>query len=200
MLIAKPCIVALLAALAAASPAPAAPKDKASAMAQVDGITSRVVDNLWKTTDRYWHDGDYSRIVALTRICVEADPKFYEAWSSGAWLLWSMGDTAAADVFLKDGLSRNPDVYVLHHDFGWHLFNTKRYAEALPHLQAATRFADAPSQVWKTLGHCYDQLGRLDEAEAVWKTVTEKFPRDVAGPPNLERIREKRRVRQGQTP
>ena len=194
MLIAKARIVASLVALAAASPVLAAPRGEASAAAQVDGITSRVVDNLWKTTDHYWHDGDYNRIVALTRICVEADPKFYEAWGSGAWLLWSMGDTAAADAFLRQGLARNPDVYHLHHDFGWHLFNTKRYAEALPHLQAAVRFDDAPSQVWKTLGHCYDRLDRLDEAETTWEAVTRRFPGDVAGPPNLQRIRDKKRA------
>lgn len=185
---------AVLAALPAlgAPPASLRPQTQAEAVRQVDGMTERVVDQLWKTTDHYWHEGDYQRIIALNRICVEAEPDFFEAWASGAWLLWSQGDTPASDAFLSEGVRRNPGRYQLHYELGWHLYNTKRYPMALLPLQAAVRFEDAPSVVWKALGHCYDKLNRLEEAERVWETVVAKFPGDIAGPPNLRRIQEKK--------
>ncbi len=177
----------------AAQKAPSKPVTRAQAITQVDGITDRVVDKIWERTDYYWHDGDYNRIVGLIRVAVEADPAFLEAYASGAWLLWSMGQTPAADDLLKLGVARNPRRYELNYEFGWHLFNTKRYTEALPHLRAASRFANAPSQVWKTLAHCYDRLGRTDESLNAWRTVVRRFPRDSAGPPNLRRVEQKKR-------
>ena len=84
----------------------AKPESLKTATTQVDGITSRIVDNLWEESDHYWHEGDYNRIIALVRVCVEVDPSFVEAYSSGAWLMWSQGDTRAADTFLQYGLSR----------------------------------------------------------------------------------------------
>jgi len=188
---------ALLAAflLFFALPLRAAEKPDPRTVAQVDGITDRVVDRLWGAVDGYWHQGDYRRIVALARICVEADPGFNEAWSVGAWLLWSLGDTPAADAFLREGVRRNPNVWDLHYELGWHLFNTKRYAEALPSLQSATRFTDAPAQPWKILAHCYEKLGRLDESAAAWRTVVARFPRDPAAPNNLQRVEQARAAR-----
>lgn len=182
-------------ACAAAPPAPASPgMVPAETVAQVNGMTERVIDKLWAQTDHYWHEGDYNRIVGLLRVCVEADPAFLEAYSSGAWLLWSMGDTAAADRFLTLGVSRNPGRWDLHFDFGWHLYNTKRYQAALPHLQKATTFPKASSIAWKTLGHCYDRLGRIDEAVQAWRTVVRRFPGDTAGPTNLRRVETKQRT------
>lgn len=164
-------------------------------------MADRVVDNLWRTTDPYWHAGDYNRIVALARVCVEADPAFYEAWSTGAWLLWSMGDGATAETFLREGVRRNPDAGEMQFELGSHLFHhRKRPDAALPHLQAAVRFADAPVTAWKTLGHCYERLNRLDEAVAVWKTVTTKFPEDLAGAPNLRRVTAKRAAQTASPP
>lgn len=169
------------------------------AVVQVDGITNRVVDELWEATDHYWHDGDYNRIVGLVRVCVEADPAFFEAWGVGGWLLWSMGDTGAADAFLKNGLARNPGRWQLHYELGWHLFNTKRFADALPYLKKASAIPSAPAQAWKTLGHCYDKLGRLDEALATWRQVVRRFPRDATGPRNLRRLEEKKRAAASRT-
>lgn len=176
---------------AAAAAAAAAPPPEVRA--QVDGLTSRVIDNLWETTDVFWHEGDYNRIVALLRVCVEAEPSFTEAYSSGAWLLWSMGDTPAADAFLEHGIQRAPVTkkWEIQYELGWHLFNTKRFAAALPYLQAAVKYPAAPSLPHKILAHCYDRLGRIAESAAVWRTVVRKFPEDRAGQSNLTRVEAK---------
>jgi tetratricopeptide (TPR) repeat protein len=174
-------------------PAAAAAKKESlsQAVTQVDGITNDVVDKLWAGTDTYWHHGDYYRIVSILRVCVEADPLFTEAYGNGAWLLWSLGDTLGADRFLKYGTAREPQLWDLEYEFGWHLYNTKRYADALPYLKRATANPKADAIAWKTLAHTYDKLGRFKESADAWRTVVRRFPKDVAGPSNLKRVEAK---------
>jgi tetratricopeptide (TPR) repeat protein len=198
-----PLIVAVFAALlssattaqAQTSKKPAAPAAKSQtlsqAITQVDGITNDVVDKLWAGTDEYWHHGDYYRIVSILRVCVEADPVFTDAYGNGAWLLWSLGDTQGADRFLKYGIARRPELWDLEYEFGWHLYNTKRYAAALPYLKRATANPKANALAWKQLAHTYDRLGRFKESVAAWRTVVKKFPNDVAAPKNLKRVEAK---------
>ena len=164
------------------------------AVRQVDGISSQIVDNVWSATDHYWHKGDYNRIIALVRVCVEAEPDFTEAWEDAAWLLWSQGDTAAADALLKDAVARNPKNWDLYHELGWHLFRTKRYAQALPYLKRATEMPDTPSMPWKALAHCYDKMGRLDDSIRIWKIVVMRYPKDGVGPINLARVQAKQKL------
>jgi Tfp pilus assembly protein PilF len=174
---------------------PVAPATKtqtlAQAVTQVDGITNEVVDNLWAGTDHYWHHGDYYRIVAILRVCVEADPVFTDAYGNGAYLLWSLGDTLGADKFLQYGIKRKPELWDLEYEFGWHLYNTKRYADALPYLKRATANPKSDAIAWKTLAHTYDRLHRYKESAATWRAVVTKFPKDVAGPSNLKRVEAK---------
>ena len=167
------------------------PESLKTATTQVDGITSRIVDNLWEESDHYWHEGDYNRIIALVRVCVEVDPSFVEAYSSGAWLMWSQGDTRAADTFLQYGLSRAPQAEKgdMAYEFGWHLYNTKRFAEALPYLKRATDNNVQTVTAYTTLGHCYRQLKRYDDSVKAWETVIKKFPKFASGPSNLARVK-----------
>lgn len=177
---------------AAAATAAAAPTYK-QAVTQVDGITSRVIDKLWVQTDAYWHDGDYNRIVGLIRVVVEAEPTFSEAYANGAYLLWSMGDTASADWFLQRGIRNTPKDWSLPFEFGRHLFTTKRYASALPYLKKATTYKTATALPYSMLAHTYDRLGRLEESVTTWRQVVKKFPTFVSGPTNLARVQAKLR-------
>lgn len=161
------------------------------AVAQADGITNAVTDRLWLATDHFWHHGDYYRIVSLLRVCVEVDPTWTDAYGDGAWLLWSLGDTAGADRFLKYGVSRRPELWDLEYEFGWHLYNTKRYADALPYLKSATQNKNADAVAWKMLAHCFDKLGRTADSVATWQQVVKRFPNDPAGPHNLEEMQAK---------
>lgn len=193
------CAAAFVAAVTA-SPASAqkttgsAPTYK-QAITQVDGITTRAVDKMWVQTDTYWHDGDYNRIVGLIRVIVEAEPTFSDAYANGAYLLWSMGDTAAADRLLQKGIKNTPKDWSLPFEFGRHLMTTKRYAAALPYLKKATTYKNAQVHPYRELAHCYDRLGRLEESLATWRTVVKKFPSFSAGPPNLARVQAKVRAK-----
>lgn len=174
-----------------APPSAAKTETLSQAVSQVDGITNDIVDTLWAGTDEYWHHGDYYRIVAILRVCVEADPKFTDAYGNGAYLLWSLGDTSGADKFLKYGTTREPQLWDLEYEFGRHLSNTKRYADALPYLKRATANPKADALAWTSLAHCYDKLGRYPESVAAWRTVVKRFPKYVAAPSNLKRVEAK---------
>lgn len=181
--------------MAQAGKKPAAPAKSSPeflrAVAQADGITGAVVDGLWNAADVYWHQGDYNRIVALCRVCVEADPNFDEAYSAAAWLLWSMDDTKGADEFLNYAVQKSPGKGIFHWELGWHLFNTKRYADALPYLKKAVALGNVPLSTYTTLGHCYTRLNRFDDAVAAWQTVVKRYPDFGSGKKNLKQAQER---------
>lgn len=186
----------MLAALATLCAAPAlaqvADPTYQRTRAQVDGITTETLDKLWGYTDHYWHEGDYNRIVDLSRIVVEGDPNDDEVCSAAAYLLWSMGDTPAADWLLNYGLKRATKKQSLFYwNMGFHVFTTKRYKEALPYLQKAVALGGVPFAAYSTLGHCYDRLGMLPESVKTWEEAVKRFPQMGAGKTNLARVKAK---------
>lgn len=190
------CALALV-GICVSGPAQAAPRQatapagKAQADAVADRVLSDLVDRLWKTADVYWHDGDYNRIVGLGRVIVEIDPDFDEAFDSCAWLLWSMGETPAADWFLEYGVKRSPRKGIFYANLGQHLNRTKRYPEAMGYLEKAVQLGGVPPSAYATLGHLYTRAGRLEEAVATWRAVVKLFPQFPAGPKNLKSAEER---------
>ena len=187
-------LLAASASLLSALPAAAQGSDPAlaRARAQVDGITEKALDNLWTATDHYWHEGDYNRIVDLCRIVAESDPSDDEACSNAAYLLWSMGDTPGADWILSYGAQRaTANKGMFYWNMGWHVFNTKRYKEALPYLQKAVKAGGVPFGAYSSLGHCYDRLGMLPESVKAWETAVRLFPDMGAAKVNLARVKAK---------
>jgi Tfp pilus assembly protein PilF len=156
-----------------------------SSQAQVDGIVSRVVDNLWEQADHYFHNGDYNRIIGLCRVMVETDPSFNDAYDDAAYLLWSQGDTKGADDFLQYGVKHSTDKMSVLFEFGSHLMRTKRPQAALPYLQRAAAMPNAGPLVYTQLGHCYEQNKKIKEAIETWEIVVKKFPTFPSGPKNL---------------
>lgn len=183
-------LIAVLAALTGSALAQTTPTKApvTSSKAQVNAIVSKIADGLWEEADHFWHEGDYHRIVDLTRVIVEADPNFNDAYEGSAWLLWSMGDIPGADAFLEYGISRTSDKGELCYEFGRHLYTTKRYSSAKPYLQKAIAYPNAQPTWYSVLGHTYRQLKDYDNSIKTWQAVIKKFPNFVSGPPNLKRV------------
>jgi tetratricopeptide (TPR) repeat protein len=168
----------------------APPKGK-SAPIQAKGIVNDVVDGLWVEVDRYFHDGDYTRVVVLCRVCVEADPSFDEAYSSAGYLLWSMGDNASANALLEYGIKHSTQPGSLNNEMGQQLFRLKRYEDAIPYLKKAVSLGGVPPTAYSTLGHSYTKLGKFEDAVQTWKQVVAKFPSFPSGPKNLKDAEER---------
>ncbi|MFN4032984.1 MAG: tetratricopeptide repeat protein [Fimbriimonadales bacterium] len=146
---------------------------------------------LVQLADEYWHDGAHYKTMALMFVLMEYDPRDVENIGSLAWLLDGYGEHARAIQVYQRGIRLNPNRYDLYYDLGYAYFNKRQYEQALPYLEKATSFPNAPQFAWKTLAHCYERLGRLQQSLQAWQKAKQLDPRDGAVEPNLQRVRKK---------
>ncbi|MDM7461550.1 MAG: tetratricopeptide repeat protein [bacterium] len=146
---------------------------------------------LVQLADEYWHDGAHYKTMALMFVLMEYDPHDVENIGSLAWLLDGYGEHARAIQVYQRGIRLNPNRYDLYYDLGYAYFNKRQYEQALPYLEKATSFNNAPQFVWKTLAHCYERLGRLQQSLQAWQKAKQLDPSDGAVEPNLQRVRKK---------
>ena len=147
--------------------------------AQVDGMSSRIVDNLWARTDYWWHYGAYTRIIAEDRIITEADPQFAEPYATGGWLLESLGNNADAEKYYSLGTSRNPQNSYLWYNLGFFYYNTKKnYPKAIISFTHSSSVPGAGINDWKMLAHSYERNHQLDKAIAVWEKLHATYAND----------------------
>jgi len=145
--------------------------------AQVDGITSAVVDRLWARTDYWWALGEYTRIIADERIITEADPGFLEPYATGGWLYESMGDNANAEKYYLLGAHRNPQASFAWFNLGFFYYNTmKEYPKAVNAFSLAAHAPDAGINDWKMLAHSYERNNQIASAITVWKMLNKTYP------------------------
>jgi len=171
----------------------------AAEQTQIDGILSSVVDDLWKQNDKYWHQGDYPRIVDLDRVIVKIDPGFQECYSTGAWLMDSMGRRSDAEAFYQLAVQNNSGFCGPYYDLGMFYFNTlKDYPTAAVVFQrgAATKASGAGEDknkmlTSKMLAHAYERSGDFAAALKTWQTVKKRWPNAPAVDSNLRRVQAK---------
>ncbi|GIV08154.1 MAG: hypothetical protein KatS3mg019_0245 [Fimbriimonadales bacterium] len=146
---------------------------------------------LIQLADEYWHDGMHYKTMALMFVFIEYDPRDVENISSLAWLLDGYGENARALQIYQRGIRLNPNRYDLYYDLGFAYFNKRQYEQALPYLEKAVSFDNAPQFAWKTLAHCYERLERLPQSLRAWEKAKQLDPSDGAVEPNLQRVRKK---------
>ncbi|GIV11236.1 MAG: hypothetical protein KatS3mg020_0727 [Fimbriimonadales bacterium] len=146
---------------------------------------------LIQLADEYWHDGMHYKTMALMFVFIEYDPRDVENISSLAWMLDGYGENARALQIYQRGIRLNPNRYDLYYDLGFAYFNKRQYEQALPYLEKAVSFDNAPQFAWKTLAHCYERLGRFSQSLRAWEKAKQLDPSDGAVEPNLQRVRKK---------
>lgn len=164
---------------------------------QASGIVSGVVDNLWNQTDRYWHAGDYPRIIAVDRIITEADPQFLEAYSNGGWLMDSLGRTQDAEAYYTLGTRNNPRAEYAYWNLGFFYFNSAHdYPAAARAFRHAVQQPDADLKDWKMLAHSYEKAGDWDTAVSTWQQTRARYPHGLGVDRLLAEAEQKRRQAQ----
>jgi len=176
----------------ATKPSPAVAAAPSAEKAQIDGIMSNIVDDLWKQNDEYWHHGDYPRIVDLDRIIVQGDPSFLECYATGGWLMESLGRRKDAEAFYQLGVKNNPDASYGYYNLGMFYYNTlKDYPAAIAVFRRDAVTKDASANDYKMLAHSYERAGNLASALKTWQTVKKRWPKAPAVDANLTRVQAK---------
>ncbi len=173
------------------------------------GFRKVAANFIWIQVDRYWHQGENYRMIALMKTCTALDPHFVEAYLIGSWHLAynvtaKMMDTPwpqrkwesrygacvgekekyyyVAINFLKDGIRNNPRNYKLYFDLGFAVYKQKLkdYQNAVKYLSEAIR---QPHDRWvpRQLFICQELNGQYAEALAGWEDYSRRFAETQTG-------------------
>lgn len=134
-----------------------------------DAILTEAVEELWQEADKHFEKGEYNHTVNLCRVVVQGDPRNVEAFSDGAYLLWSTGQNDAAVSFLKQGLAGNSDNYYMYDELGaFFSIRLKDYPHAVSYYEQAVKYK-CPFFTWTNLAHSYEKLNQWDQAVKTWE-------------------------------
>jgi len=173
------------------------------------GFRKVAANFIWIQVDRYWHQGENYRMIALMKTCTALDPHFVEAYLIGAWHLsynvtakmldtpwplrkWDPRYNACvgekekyyqvAIRFLEDGIHNNPRNYKLYFDLGFAIYKQKLkdYKNAVKYLSEAIL---QPHDRWvpRQLFICQELNGQYAEALAGWEDYLHRFPETQSG-------------------
>ncbi len=181
------------------------------------GFRKMMANLIWLEVDRYWHEGQYHRMVPLMRTTVALDPTFVDAFILGAWHL-AYNITAPmpptpealkeysprhddwvgprelfyyeAVEFLKDGIRKNPTDFRLYFDLGFAVYHQKLEdnENAVRFLREAIRY---PHETWarRTYYRMLEENGQYEQALEGWRQYREEFPQNQVAPLFVERNR-----------
>lgn len=152
-------------------------------------IVAKTMNKLSDQTDEWFHQGAYLRSVQAYRMRIAYDPHDLDAYSLGAWLLWSSGRLDEALQMYEDAARANPNDYEPYFDAGMNA------SERGDEIQAGLWFTHAclhgaPAEGWKMLSHTYRRLGLIDAAISVMQHAKTLDPSDPTIDLNLKWLRE----------
>ncbi len=93
-----------------------------------------------------------------------------------------------AEALLAPFLETDADNPHVRMQFGISLFNQKRFAEALPHMEAAVKRLPTNYLYLTNWGHCLGNLGKTDEARKAYQAALAVEPRYKAAHAGLEAL------------
>lgn len=156
---------------------------------KLQNVLSDVRDQLWDKSDEFFHAGDYQRCIGILRLIAEIDPTDSEAYSVGAWLMYSTDKKAEGIAFLELGLKRNPKDFESYKNLGDYYFLLEDHKHAAFYYVKALEFPDCPKILLHALAHCYEELGQFQEAVETWERAAALEPNDPVVKNNLERVK-----------
>jgi hypothetical protein len=164
-------------------------------------IRTFLARSLYFETDIYHHEEESEGIywanerdiLPLYRMIAMLDPHFVNAYDEASYqLIRNLKKVDEGFAFLDEGLAYNPDSYQLVWDKAFFLWQLKRYKEAIPWADKATRMAGTPEHLEenpidflnciRALAHCYGGAGlRQEEIQSLrlWHSLRplDPYPR-----------------------
>lgn len=129
-----------------------------------------------------WLDRATDRALTELDRAVSLNPGSYYYRSFRAFSLAYAGQSEAALSELDRAMQLNPHYPVIYHLFyGRALFNLRRYAEAVPHLERVRSAQPNHPNALALAAACYAANGQLDDARATAREVEQANPRFTIG-------------------
>lgn len=151
-----------------------------------------------KMADKYYHDGDFPNMIYHLQQKVKLDPKDVNSYSDLAYYYWSMSVDDKlrrkefmdkAFYYLKTGLENNKDSAYMYDEFGnFYITSSKNYKLAISYLEQSISKSDSPLSSFHSLFVCYLKTEQYTKAKEVMIKCLKKFPDDLKGKANLEKI------------
>jgi type IV pilus assembly protein PilF len=117
----------------------------------------------------YFERGQVETALDQVKQAIAADPSLAPAFNLRGLIYSNLGDNTLADESFRRALTLDPADADAMHNFGWHLCQQSRYAEAEGLFKRALdvpRYADS-ARTFLARGVCHARAGRLDLAEAI---------------------------------
>ncbi len=108
----------------------------------------------------------YSKARQCFELCTRLKPDFSDGWVQYAIMSETLGDRAAADQAILDGLRHCPNSPGLHLQNAQRLVRDKHHAEAVPEFEASIRLRPNEAPAYLGLASALITLGRREEGLA----------------------------------
>ena len=151
------------------------------------------LDELYHQSDAAYHKGDYPLAIEKFKAIVVLDPDDVEAFSTGAWLMWSLGNGDEATAFMRRGVSLSPQDGEMWEAAADHFDQRKIFPlEVLADYQKALSLAPKEKNT-RLLRHrvaiAAQIVGDLTLATQVWTGVLKDYPDDAIAADKLQLLK-----------
>ncbi len=160
-------------------------------------IARELALQILREADRCFHHGDYEGAIVRDLMAATLNPRLWQAFSAGGWLLESLGidrrnwnlELAGLRVYLL-GAAANPDVCEAQMDVAFWYYNRGYYEVAAEWFARACEVAPPDYQApWRMRAHALFRAGRKREALAIWEELARRTPDDPVVRLNLEKVK-----------
>ncbi len=165
-----------------------------NASGEKKGAREQWLDYLWAAADAAYHKGDYPLAVQKFRAIVVLAPTDTEAFSTGAWLMWSLGNGDEATEFVRRGVQLNANDGDAWETAADHFDMRKVYAqETLRDYRKALELAPKTKDtrlLRHRVGIAAQIANQLELATQVWTEIVKNYPNDAVATYKLKQLRD----------
>jgi type IV pilus assembly protein PilF len=115
----------------------------------------------------YYERGQYGVALDETKLALQADPNYAQAYSVRGLVHMSLREDEEAEDDFKKSLSLDRNDSDTHNNYGWFLCQRGREKESIPHFMAALKdpLYRTPGRAFLNAGTCSRKMGNNKDAE-----------------------------------
>lgn len=150
-------------------------------------------DVLWQQADAAFHEGDYETAIMRYHELLKIEPDNVDAYSTSAWLIWSLGRGDEAAALMRTATQRNPRLSEAWYAAGEHFDLQKREPKIVyVFYERALSLKPKSHARWLTLhrlAFAAEKAGNVTRAIQVWTRTLIECPSDAIARRKLTQLR-----------